>query len=76
MIFILGNFILRINKSENELNKLKRRDSIRTLDLVFLDKKLIERIDYDFPMKILLVLLNLKLNTCCSTQLKIKQGVS
>ena len=52
LIFILGNFILRINKSEKELNKLKRRDSIRTLDLVFLDKKLIERIDYDFPMKI------------------------
>jgi hypothetical protein len=43
---------LRINKSDEELNKLKRRDSIRTLDLVFLDKKFIERIDYDFPMKI------------------------
>jgi hypothetical protein len=52
LIFILGNFILRINKSDEELNKLKRRDSIRTLDLVFLDKKFIERIDYDFPMKI------------------------
>lgn len=42
LIFILGNFILRINKSDEELNKLKRRDRIRTQDLVFLDKKFIQ----------------------------------
>jgi hypothetical protein len=33
IIFVLGSFIRRINKSEEELLKLKRRDRIRTSDI-------------------------------------------
>ena len=39
IIFVFGSFIWRINKSEEELIKFKRRDRIRTEDLESLDEK-------------------------------------
>ena len=39
IIFVFGSFIWRINKSEEELIRLKRRDRIRTEDLESLDEK-------------------------------------
>jgi hypothetical protein len=38
IIFVFGSFIWRINKSEEELIRLKRRDRIRTEDLEVLQK--------------------------------------